>query len=150
MRRTLLIALFGFALSVLLPAAGRAGQEVRGKKTAEWLRILLDEKEPKKRRAAIIALEIIGPKGDRVLQGLGIALKQDPEPEIRREVAQAIGRMGEDARLAIPALTAALNVDKDGTVREAAARALGGLVPHSRSGVPELARALQDSYPGTR
>ncbi len=156
MRRAFLIPLLGLTFALLLATRmwAEAGvgdkQEVGGKKVSEWLKLLLEDKRPKARRAAIIALEIAGPKADRVLQGLGIALKQDTDPEIRREVAQALGRMGEEAKQSIRVLTEALSDDKEGSVREAAARALGSMAPHSRTVIPELTKALQDSYPGTR
>jgi hypothetical protein len=152
MRRTLLLPYLGLALALLLPTAARAGdKEVLGKKGAEWLKILLEDERPRARRAAITALEIIGPKGDRVLHGLTMAMEKDKDPEIRREVAQALGRMGEEAKLTVPMLTKALAEDKEAGVREAAARALGGpMVPHSRTAVDELSKALKDSSPGVR
>jgi HEAT repeat protein len=153
MRHTTLTLLLGLALSLLLAPAGRAAGDsktVAGRTRSEWLKMLLKEKELKKRRAAVIALEVFGPKADQVLQGLTIALEKDASPVIRRQVAAALGRMGADAKSTLPALTTALTDDKDGSVREAAARALEGLVPHSRVAVAELARALKDSYPPTR
>jgi HEAT repeat protein len=152
MRRTILVPFLGLALAALHPAAARAGDKVvLGKTGVEWLKILLEDERPKARRAAIIALEVIGPKGDRVLHGLTMAMEKDKDAEIRREVAQALGRMGEEAKLTVPSLAKALAEDKEAGVREAAARALGGrMVPHSRTAVDELGKALKDSSPGVR
>jgi HEAT repeat protein len=147
MRGTLLITSLGLAFSLLLPAATRAGEdkEVLGKKCAQWLKILLEDERPKARRVAITALKIFGPKTDRVLQGLTLALEKDADPEIRREAAQALGGMGEDAKLTVPMLAKALAEDKEARVREAAAQALGSeMVPHSRTAVDELGKALKD------
>src|SRR5581483_9872651 len=109
------------------PAALHAGEdEVLGKKGSEWLKILREHKEVKFRRAAIIALEVIGPRGKGVLAGLYESLEKDSDPEIRREVALLLGRMGPEAKGAVGALGAALKGDKAEVVREAAAQALGG------------------------
>ncbi len=153
MRRTLLAPLLGLALTFVVSPAVRAGgdKEVLGKKGSEWLKILLEDERPRARKAAITALEVIGPKGDRVLHGLTMAMEKDKDPEIRREVAQALGRMGDEAKLTVPALAKALAEDKDAGVREAAARALGGsMAPHSQTAVGELARALKDTSPAVR
>jgi HEAT repeat protein len=153
MRHALLILLLGLAFPLCLAPHARAGKDgktVAGRTRAEWLKMLLEDKTIKYRRAAAKALEVFGPKADQVLQGLTIALKKDPEPLVRREVVAVLGRMGPDARSTLPALAAALTDDKDGSVREATARALEGLLPHSKAAVPELARALKDSYPATR
>ena len=92
MRRTLLTLLVTLPFAALLPTSSRAGdeKEVLGKKGSEGLKILLQDERPRARRAAITALEIIGPKGDRVLHGLTMAMEKDKDPEIRREVAQAL------------------------------------------------------------
>ncbi|MCI0461646.1 MAG: HEAT repeat domain-containing protein [Gemmataceae bacterium] len=150
MFRTAAILLIGLASLLALPLRAPGGTEVGGKRTAEWLKILLADKEAKQRRRALIALEIIGPKGDRVLQGLTIALRQETDSELRREVAQTLGRMGEDARSAIPDLTQSLSGDKHGPVREAAAKALGEMGALAKKAIPTLAAALKDSHPGTR
>src|SRR5262245_35161672 len=153
MRRTPLFLLLGLVLSFWPHDAARAGggeRKVGNRSRTEWLKILQADKREKARRAAIIALEVYGPKADQVLEGLTQALEKDASPQIRREVAACLGRMGADAKVTIPALTTALTDDKDGGVRESAARALGALAPHSRTAVEELAKALQDPYPSAR
>jgi HEAT repeat protein len=149
MFRTAVLLLLGLTFLPSLPARAPAG-EAGGKQAAEWLKILLTHNDVKQRRRALIALEIIGPKGDRVLQGLSIALRQDTDPPLRREVAQALGRMAEEAKATIPDLTRALTDDKEGLVREAAARALGEMGALAKKAILPLGKALKDSYPGTR
>src|SRR5260370_41270264 len=76
---------------------------VRGKKAAEWLEML--EKGPKveRRRAAVVALGILGPKVPGVVLGLSDALK-DADPAVRRTTAQTLGQMGPDGRRAVQPL----------------------------------------------
>ncbi|MCI0380503.1 MAG: HEAT repeat domain-containing protein, partial [Gemmataceae bacterium] len=110
------------ALGLLLGSSGftfAQDEEVLGKKRSEWLAILKEHKEVKFRRAAIIALEVIGPRSRGVLEGLFEALDQDADPEVRREAALTLGRMGADAKGAAEALGEALKRDKADVVREA-------------------------------
>jgi HEAT repeat protein len=110
----------------------------------------LQDKDAKKRRLALLELEIVGPRAKGVLQAMSIVLEKDSEPVVRREVALALGRMGADAQAAIPALAFALKNDKDDTVREASARALLQMEPHSARALQQLIEALQDSHGPTR
>lgn len=146
------VALSLVAMCSLLAGVSPGQDEVvLGKKAPEWLTLLKEAKEVRFRRAALIALEVFGPKVPGVIPGLLEALEKEPEPEIRRDVAQLLGRMGADAKGAVEALGVALKNDKSALVREAAARSLGGkLGPHAHSQVQVLAAALQDPHPGTR
>lgn len=150
MTRAIAISLFVlFSLSSQV-ALGQ-DEVVLGKKASEWLTLLKESKELRFRRAALIALEVFGPKAPGVMPGLLEALEKEREPEIRRDVAQLIGRMGPDAKGAVQALGEALKNDKANIVREAAARALGGkLSAHSHTQVQVLAAALKDPHAGTR
>lgn len=117
----------------------------------EWLAVLKNDKEIKRRRAAVIVLEVYGPKGRGVVAGLCEALEKDSEPEVRREIALLLGRMGPDAKEAVPYLAEALKKDKADVVREAAALALSDkLSPFAYEHVLVFARALKDSHAGTR
>ncbi len=109
----------------------------------------LQDKDVKKRRLALLELEII-PRAKGVLQAMSISLEKEADPVVRRDVALALGRLGEDGKDAIPALAQALVKDKDDLVREASARALLQMAPHSKRAVKQLADALQDSYMPTR
>jgi hypothetical protein len=140
-------------LALSLGATGaRAQDDLRtlGKTTTEWLQLLREGKESRFRRAALIALESIGPQ-KTVLSGLYEALEKDADPQVRREVAQLLGRMGTDAKGAAATLASSVRNDKDGSVREAAAAALGGkLADEAQAYVAVLAGALKDKHPGTR
>src|SRR5438552_4121939 len=66
------LCLLSLAFLISLANAVCLGQEeeVLGKKRSEWLVILKSHKEPKLRRAAVIALGAIGPRAAGVLDGL--------------------------------------------------------------------------------
>jgi HEAT repeat protein len=158
----LLVALLAFA------ARGRAEEDepaFRGKKLSDWLTMLREDKDVKRRRVALIAVEQIGPaKSRKVLPAVVTALREDPEEQVREASARALGRLilravarREDKAEEPPrldnvrdALAAALRTDKSGGVREAAATALGHLGEEARTVVGALALALQDKHPGTR
>src|SRR6266404_44103 len=60
--------LIGLLLTTcLVEAAQDSDPSVAGKKAAEWLAILQGDKEAKRRRAALIVLEVFGPAGRGVL-----------------------------------------------------------------------------------
>ncbi len=140
-----------FALFTLVASAAAQDETVLGKKCSEWLTILKEHKETKFRRAALIALEVFGPKTRGVVDGVEEALEKDSEPAIRREAALLLGRMGADAKEAVPYLAEALKKDKSDMVREAAALSLGDkLSEYAHEQVLVLAGALTDSHAGTR
>src|SRR5438094_82356 len=120
--------LFSLLLLVWLAPSACFGQEeeVLGKKRTEWLTILKEHKETKFRRAAVIALEVIGPRAKGVLDGLYEAVEKDRDPEVRREIALGLGRMGSEAKGAADVLADVLKRDKADSVREAAALSLAG------------------------
>jgi HEAT repeat protein len=133
----------GALLAVLLIAAAGAGSDdnVRLRKV---LKILTEDKQPKRREAAALALELFA-REKGVLVALTDALQKDTSADVRRAAAQVLGQIGEDARTTIPALGEALRQDKSSAVREAAARALGGkMVPHSKTAAVALGEALAD------
>src|SRR5262245_33455638 len=107
-----------------LPAA-RGGEDEQVKKLIVQL---LAHKDTKKRRLAVLDLEVVGPRVKGVLQAFCIALEKDPEPAVRRDIALSLGRMGDDGKDAVPALAHALRTDKDDKVRELAGRALVQMV----------------------
>jgi HEAT repeat protein len=128
-----------------------AGDSYLGKTSAEWLKILREDKNPKRRRVSLLALEAIGIKPTGVTPGLLDALREDADPEIRQEIAQMLGRIGPDAKGAAEALGERLANDKSELVRQAAATALGGKLAKVAEGqVRTLAAALKDKHEGIR
>jgi HEAT repeat protein len=173
-RRLLIVAIATFTLSVFSPR-GRADDEkeatFKGKTAKEWVAILDKDKDPKHRRAALIALEKFGPKERLVVQAAASALKKDTDDQVRFNAARVLGRMIPpavqeefDVRDAINTLAEALGTDKKDKVREACASALGvigtepkekepplppALVKALKPTVPVLAAALKDKHAGT-
>src|SRR5437867_2156968 len=84
MRRWILAGLV--AALCCSPAVGSAqsGEEA---KVNKWIEQLLKDQDVKKRRLALLDLEIVGVRGKGVLQALQIALEKDSEAIVRQEVA---------------------------------------------------------------
>ena len=85
------VSLSTLGCALLMPALLRAADDepsVQGRKAADWLLILRGDASPQRRRAAVIALEIIGPKVDGVVAGLGVALK-DSDASVRKSAGNA-------------------------------------------------------------
>jgi HEAT repeat protein len=139
------------ALLVLSSTAFGQEEEVLGKKRSEWLTILKTHKETKFRRIAVVALGVMGPRVQGVLDGLYAAAESDSDPEVRREIVLTLGRMGSDAKGAADVVADVLKNDKADAVREAAALALAGkLNEQAYTKVFTLAGALKDPHAGTR
>jgi HEAT repeat protein len=148
MPRLISLSLIGL---LVLSCLVRADDEtVAGKTRSEWLQLLKMAKETKVRRAALIALEVLGPKMTGVTDGVIDALDKDADAEVRRDAAQALARMGSDAKGGVDALADALKKDKDGSVRETCARGLGRLAGQVETQTFILAAALSDTHAGTR
>src|SRR5262245_33290224 len=156
-------------LLLALPAAYAAGDadddpKLRNRALSEWIAMLREDKAPERRRAALLAVELIGPqRSPKVLPAITLALRDDPDERIREAAAVSLGRLGErlyaraaegePVRFGGPrdGLIAALRTDRSGRVREAAAAALGKLAPADAGlAVPVLAAALRDAHPGAR
>jgi HEAT repeat protein len=146
------ITIAGIAALFCFTCLLRADQDetVLGKTRTQWLQLLKTAKEVKVRRAALIALEVLGPKMSGVTDGVIESLEKDADAEVRRDAAQALARMGADAKGAVDALAEALKKDKDGNVREASARGLGRLAAQVDTQTFILAAALTDPHAGTR
>src|SRR5262245_9132825 len=113
-------------LALFCPVGFGQEEVVLGKKRSEWLQILKEHKDAKFRRAAVIALGVMGPRVGGVLDGLYGAVDADPDPEVRREIVLMLSRMGPDAKGAADVMGDVLKRDKADTVREAAALSLAG------------------------
>jgi HEAT repeat protein len=141
-------------LSVILCFGAAAAQEqtkVLNKTADEWIALLKNGKEVPHRRAALVALEVFGPKVNGVVAAVSEALEKDADALVRREAATLLGNMGQNAKDAAPALADALLRDKEPKVREAAARAFHGeLIKFADGQLRALAEALNDSDQPTR
>ena len=66
---------------------------VKGKTASEWIDILEKDQKVERRRAALIALGILGPKVPGVITGVSSGLN-DSDAIVRRSAAQTLGEMG--------------------------------------------------------
>jgi HEAT repeat protein len=146
---------------LLLPAPARSKDDepkLRGRPLSEWLQMLHDDPTVEHRRAALVAVELIGvSKSPRVVPAVVGVLRDDSDERLREAAAVALGRIAE--RLAgrpvgekVPftagrdALIGALRTDRSTRVRAAAATALGRLDRADAAGaVADLASAVASS-----
>ena len=126
-----------------------AEPKVRGKTASEWITLLRTAKPADQRRAAVIALGILGPKQLDVVPSLAQAVG-DPDELVRITAIQTLGGMDQDARGAVDVLAKAAVSDQAIAVRDAACKALGKLGTVGQAAGPSLLKALTDADPRTR
>ena len=144
-------------LLIVLLSAGSAEYQtpkdqpkvVRGKTASEWIELLEKDPKPERRRAALVALSILGPKEPGVVVGVSTGLN-DSDAAVRRQAAQTLGEMAPAAKVALDSLARTMESDKEPGVREAAAKALGRFGPDAKPVISSLTQALQDRHAGTR
>ncbi|GIW78513.1 MAG: hypothetical protein KatS3mg105_0320 [Gemmatales bacterium] len=69
--------------------------EFAGKKISEWIKLLeSQEATVKQRQAALIVMDVVGPKAKGVSEAVIRVLKRDKEPALRRIAAQTLGEWG--------------------------------------------------------
>ncbi|MFL5339663.1 MAG: HEAT repeat domain-containing protein [Gemmataceae bacterium] len=124
---------------------------IRGKTLPQWLAILHDDPDPKKRQIAMLIVGQVGPKSKLVLPALLKELHENSDPATRAKCASMLVKFKEASReKLVEPLAGALRDDKEGAVREAAAAALGKLDREAFPTVPALTAALADKHAGTR
>jgi HEAT repeat protein len=158
------VAALAISLALLLPAARAAEEEpvFMQRKLSEWVKMVQDDPQPARRRAALLALQQLGPRHARVVvPAVAAALRGDADEQVRERAASVLGALAARAnREGIDgfrqesvreSLTVALRGDRSGRVRASAAAALGRLKPEdAAAATPILAAALKDKNPGTR
>ena len=158
MRRLSLLVAVGVSL-ISVQAVPRAlaqdddNPSVRGKKITEWVKILHEDPEPRKRQAALLILEFTGTKVKRIVPALLKEMRENSDDSIRARCAELVVKLKDDKdqtdRLIDP-LIAAMRQDKSAPVREAAATSLGKLARGSTREIPDLTEALKDKEPRVR
>jgi HEAT repeat protein len=151
------IPFFAAGLFLLASSApGARAQEddnptVRGRKITEWIKILHEDPELRKRQAALLVLEFTGAKVKRIVPALLKEMRENSEDTIRARCAELVVKLKEEnpERLIDP-LIAAMKQDKSPAVREAAATSLGKLARGGSKEVVELGEALKDKEPRVR
>lgn len=136
----------GIVLLVLLCVAPVSGDDtVLGKKKGEWIESLKSEKEAKRRRAAVIALGIIGAKQDDVDRALGETLVNDEAPEVRRQVLLVAGNLPkEQLGKWVQRMAHVLKYDKYAPNRVQAAMVLGKLEDLAKPVMSNILAACKD------
>jgi HEAT repeat protein len=125
--------------------------EIRGRKVSAWFKFLREEKDARRRQAALQIIDLqAGPKVAVVFPGLLRELREHPDTAIRARIAQLLLKYKDKGDDLTKALTNALENDKDAKVREAAATTLGRLDRMGFVTVPELTKALKDQAPTVR
>ena len=125
---------------------------LKGRNLTEWLAMLDADPKPERRRASVVALEILGDKSPRVVKALGKAARADADDEVRRQSIQLLASIPAEARDAVDDLAAAFKADKVASVRESAAVALGKVGVAGKAGIvlPVLTDGLKDADAKTR
>jgi hypothetical protein len=107
---------------------------------------IVNEKDPRPRRAAMLALYDIGPAAKGAVPTLLITLEKDPSSEIRGLAAFVLGPIHPEAQTVLPALTKALQ-DPDVIVRTFAAQTLGQYGSDARPAVEPLHKLASGTMP---
>jgi HEAT repeat protein len=130
-------------------------KEFLGKTIGEWIKILREDQDAKRRWAAVKVLDISEAASTTAFPAILNAIEKDKDASVRIEGINVIGRFDPKKRpAAIKAIVAAMQNDKDGAVREAAATTLGSIKLIESKAVDEfvneLTAALKDPHVGTR
>lgn len=155
MHRALLVLTIAVHLFGSRCRASEDEPKFRNRPLSEWLQMLREDPSTDRRRAALLAVQSIGPaKSPRVIPAVISSLRDDADDKLREAAAATLGRIAE-RRAAGPlaertpftagrdALVAALRTDRSTRVRTAAAVALGKLDRSDAAGaVPDLGTAL--------
>jgi len=156
--RRLLILTVVMLLAARPTSAREDDPKYRNRPLSEWLEMLRDNQSADRRRAALLAVELIGPaKSPRVVPAIITTLRDDSDERLREAAATALGRIA-DKIAARPlaekvpfvagrdALLAAFRTDKSPRVRTAAATALAKIEKtEAVAAVPDLAAAVNSS-----
>lgn len=147
----LAVSVFLGWISTASPAQADEDPAIRGKKVTEWFKFLHEEKDPRRRQAALQIIDLqAGPKVAVVFPGLLREMREHPDPAIRARIAELLLKYKDKGDDLIKGLVSALKTDKDAKVRETAATTLGKLERIGFSAAADLSEALADQSPGVR
>lgn len=139
---------FGFCVNLL---HADEDPEIRGRKVTQWFKFLREEKDARRRQAALQIIDLqAGPKVAVVFPGLLREMREHPDPAIRGQIAGLLLKYRDKGDEVTKALVTSLKTDKDAKVREVAATTLGKLDRSAFSAVADLTEALKDQAAGVR
>jgi HEAT repeat protein len=130
-------------------------KQVLGKTIGEWITMLRENPDPKKRWAAIKVLDLSEAASTVGFAAVLDAAEKDKDVTVRIEAIKVMGRFDPKMRpAAVKAIVSSMRNDKDGSVREAAASILGSDKQIEKKVVFEfvddLIASLKDTHEGTR
>lgn len=145
------IAVLSLPILMLAVTSPAPSQEVLGKGKAEWITILKSEPKPELRKAAVIALGIIGPTQKDVLPELNKALVEDKDEFVRLQVVAILATAkANEVRDVLETLVNTLKHDKSAAVRAQTASLIGKLGEFAKPALGSLEVALKDESPSVR
>ena len=118
-----------------------------GKQELPRLIAALEDRNPRVRHVAILAIQYLDAKPDAAVPVL-CTLLSDPDDWVRGSALQLLGFMGPKAEPAVPALMATLRFGTNKYIvgtRATAAWALGRIGPEARTAVPWLNQSFSDT-----
>jgi len=128
---------------------GKIGNALMAVAPQELPRLIaaLEDRDPRVRHVAILAIRYMGAKPDAAVPVL-CKLLSDPDDWVRGSALVALGLMGPKAKPAVPAFIATLRFGTNGHlvgIRATAAWALGEVGPDAQMAVPWLRQSLSDT-----
>ena len=145
--------LCGLALLTFGTSISRAEDPIfNDRKMSEWMMMLKEDPQPRKRRAAVVALgQIASANRDATAPALiavGKALQVDANAAVREQAATVIGQQKtDDAAVVLNDLAVAMRMEKDVNVRREVAIVLGRFGKLAKVAVAPLIAALKDADP---
>jgi HEAT repeat protein len=134
------VVLLGF-LTPNLPAEDK----VLGKTKDQWIEVLKSDPEPRKRRAAVIALRISGPTQRDISRALQEALRTDKEAIVRRQILQVLLELRPDElRDWLPGLVEILKSDPQIELKVLSLNVLGKMDELAKPALSNLIAACKE------
>jgi HEAT repeat protein len=134
-----------FFLSLAGPARSE-DDEILGKKKAEWLIILEKHEKPELRKAAVIALGIIGPGKKDILPVLVKALDKDKDDGVKLQIVSILGNLeAKELRDTLETLADVLKKKSESAaVKAGAATVIGKIGLSAKPALSTLIAALKE------
>jgi HEAT repeat protein len=162
MTRLSCLAVLGLVGLLLVPPASVPADdpEFNGRKMSAWLSMLQEDKLPRKRRAAVVALSQIVATSSLTVQDqdtiytlIGKVMRNDTSEGVREQAANVLGQLKPDSVNAVKAaedMVEALRAEKDLAVRRELIAGVIRFGKLAKDAVRPLTLLLKDADPATR
>ncbi len=147
MSRSIICALLMIGNSFPLFLSGKASaQEVLGKTKQEWLALLQSDKEkPAVRKAAVIALGILGPDQNDILVAFNKSLSTDSDDQVRLQIIAILGNVDKaKLRPLLSTFADRLKEDISPAVQARIANLIGKMGENGKPALEHLEKALKN------